>query len=165
MNSSLRGCSVLYKCWEIPDVLRYKIIICRSWQKFHFFAPKPGRHFWQQFARLVHDGGAFCFPWFLSRGQLSLSCPNGNFSMDRISDASLHAPPHHPTWPPYIKVRHIFLYLTFFWRIYFGKGPKVKKSANTDGHYNSFVRMTTTKRKDFTIKTLSIVACRFFNIY
>ena len=109
--------------------VRYKTNIWRSSPKsFTIFVPKTGPHFWQQYAACARRRSRFArqpfaFPAF-SPQVLSLSCPNGNFSMDRIYDASLHAPTHHPTGPPYIKVRHIFLELAFFGRFILTPGQK-----------------------------------------
>ena len=96
-------------------------------KSFPFFAPKTRAPFWQQqcptFCTAVQIC-AFCFPSFFSTGRLSLSCPNANFSMDRISDASLHALAHQPIRPPYIRVRNIFLELTFFGGFMLARGQK-----------------------------------------
>ena len=109
--------------------VRCKTNIWRSSPKsFTIFGPKTGPHFWQQYAACARRRSRFArqpfaFPAF-SPQVLSLSCPNGNFSMDRICNASLHAPTHHPTGPPYIKVRHIFLELAFFGRFILTPGQK-----------------------------------------
>ena len=99
-------------------------------KSFPFFAPKTRAPFWQQqcptFCTAVQIC-AFCFPSFFSTGRLSLSCPNANFSMDRISDASLHALAQQPIRPPYIRVRNIFLELTFFGGFMLARGQKKGK--------------------------------------
>ena len=131
VNFSLRDCSALPPMFIPGDT--------KSIFQFHIFCTKN----WTTLLATVSDwctmGARPDLPVllsqiFLRRSRLSSSCPSVNFSMDRISDASLHAPPHHPTHlptihqgKPHISGPHLLL-----WRIYFGKGQKVKKSANTD---------------------------------
>ena len=128
VNSSPRGCTVLsHQCLNIPDDTK-------SIFQFHIFCTKN----WTALLATVSDwctmGARPDLPVllsqiFLRRSRLSSSCPSGNFSMDRISDASLHAPPHHPTHLPTIHqgTPHISGPHLLLWRIYFGKGQPVSE--------------------------------------